>query len=180
VGEGNAPGGTRTFRWSTSTGVVNLGGLPTSSSAGARAVSGDGRVVVGYSDSFKSLRATVWTPESGLIDLRQQIIEFGFPMTGWTLVSAQGISVDGRTIVGTGSAAAGQRAWIARLPVLPCTANCDSSTTAPVLSAGDMQCFLNRYTSGDSYANCDGSTTPPVLNVLDFQCFLQKFQGGCP
>src|SRR5207244_2775297 len=25
------------------------------------------------------------------------------------------------------------------------------------------------------YANCDGSTTPPILNVLDFSCFLNKF-----
>ena len=29
------------------------------------------------------------------------------------------------------------------------------------------------------YANCDGSTTPPVLNVLDFTCFLNKFAAGC-
>ncbi len=29
------------------------------------------------------------------------------------------------------------------------------------------------------YANCDGSTTPPVLNVLDFTCFLNRFAAGC-
>ena len=29
------------------------------------------------------------------------------------------------------------------------------------------------------YANCDNSTTPPVLNVLDFSCFLNKFAAGC-
>ena len=29
------------------------------------------------------------------------------------------------------------------------------------------------------YANCDGSTTSPVLNVADFSCFLTKFAGGC-
>ena len=28
-------------------------------------------------------------------------------------------------------------------------------------------------------ANCDQSTTPPVLNVLDFSCFLNKFAAGC-
>ncbi len=30
------------------------------------------------------------------------------------------------------------------------------------------------------YANCDGSTTSPVLNVLDFACFINKFAAGCP
>ena len=32
----------------------------------------------------------------------------------------------------------------------------------------------------DCYANCDESTTPPVLNVADFTCFLQKYAAGCP
>lgn len=27
-----------------------------------------------------------------------------------------------------------------------------------------------------AYANCDGSTTAPILNPLDFQCFLQRYQ----
>jgi len=30
------------------------------------------------------------------------------------------------------------------------------------------------------YANCDGSTSAPVLNVADFTCFLQKYAAGCP
>lgn len=29
-------------------------------------------------------------------------------------------------------------------------------------------------------ANCDGSTTPPILNVQDFICFQTKFAQGCP
>jgi hypothetical protein len=29
------------------------------------------------------------------------------------------------------------------------------------------------------YANCDKSTTPPVINVADFSCFLQRFAAGC-
>jgi sugar lactone lactonase YvrE len=60
-----------------------------------------------------------------------------------------------------------------------CYANCDQSTTAPVLNVLDFSCFLNRFAAGDTYANCDNSTTPPVLNVLDFSCFLNKFAAGC-
>ena len=30
------------------------------------------------------------------------------------------------------------------------------------------------------YANCDNSTTPPILNVNDFICFQAAFAAGCP
>ncbi len=61
-----------------------------------------------------------------------------------------------------------------------CYANCDQSTTTPVLNVLDFACFVNRFVAQDPYANCDGSTTPPVLNVTDFACFLNKFAAGCP
>ena len=61
-----------------------------------------------------------------------------------------------------------------------CYANCDYSSSAPILNAGDFQCFLNKYAAGDAYANCDGSTASPALTVNDFQCFLNRFAAGCP
>ncbi len=61
-----------------------------------------------------------------------------------------------------------------------CYANCDGSTTAPLLTANDFQCFLNKYAAGDAYANCDQSTATPLLTANDFQCFLNKFAVGCP
>ncbi len=64
-------------------------------------------------------------------------------------------------------------------PALPCYANCDESTAAPILNVNDFQCFLNAYAVGTSYANCDNSTSEPVLNVNDFQCFLNAFAVGC-
>jgi hypothetical protein len=66
------------------------------------------------------------------------------------------------------------------VPGVACYANCDSSTTIPVLNVQDFTCFLTRYASGDPYANCDGSTTVPVLNVQDFTCFLTRYATGCP
>lgn len=60
-----------------------------------------------------------------------------------------------------------------------CYANCDASTTTPILNVVDFSCFLNLFASGDPYANCDQSTTPPTLNVLDFSCFLNRFAAGC-
>jgi hypothetical protein len=61
-----------------------------------------------------------------------------------------------------------------------CYPNCDGSLVPPVLNVLDFNCFLNRFSAGESYANCDGSSTPPVLNVLDFNCFLNAFSAGCP
>jgi hypothetical protein len=61
-----------------------------------------------------------------------------------------------------------------------CYANCDGSTTTPVLNIADLVCFQGRFASGDAYANCDGSTAPPVLNVNDYVCFLERFAAGCP
>jgi hypothetical protein len=60
-----------------------------------------------------------------------------------------------------------------------CYANCDLSTSAPVLNVADFACFLNKFAAADPYANCDGSTVAPTLNVADFACFLNKFAAGC-
>ena len=62
----------------------------------------------------------------------------------------------------------------------PCYANCDASTTPPILNANDFSCFLNAFATGQPYANCDESTTAPVLNANDFSCFLNAFAVGCP
>jgi hypothetical protein len=71
----------------------------------------------------------------------------------------------------------------------PCYANCDGSTTAPILNVEDFTCFINEFAAASQlphqqqlthYANCDQSTTAPVLNVEDFTCFINKFAQGCP
>jgi hypothetical protein len=61
-----------------------------------------------------------------------------------------------------------------------CYANCDGSTTQPILTVNDFVCFQARFAAGDSYANCDGSTTEPILTVNDFICFQGQFAAGCP
>jgi subtilisin-like proprotein convertase family protein len=71
----------------------------------------------------------------------------------------------------------------------PCYANCDGSTTPPILNVEDFTCFINKFAEAQAlppaqqlthYANCDQSTTSPVLNVEDFTCFINKFAQGCP
>jgi hypothetical protein len=68
---------------------------------------------------------------------------------------------------------------------LGCYANCDNSTTPPILNANDFQCFLNAFAGSlqpgmfPGYANCDNSTAAPILNANDFQCFLNAYAAGC-
>jgi hypothetical protein len=71
----------------------------------------------------------------------------------------------------------------------PCYANCDGSTTPPILNVEDFVCFVSEFAAAlllppqqqlTHYANCDESTTTPVLNVEDFICFVSKFATGCP
>jgi hypothetical protein len=71
----------------------------------------------------------------------------------------------------------------------PCYANCDHSSSEPILNVEDFLCFIAEFAAAsalshpqqiDHYANCDGSTTAPVLNVEDFLCFITEFAAGCP
>ncbi|MFN0131755.1 MAG: agmatine deiminase family protein [Phycisphaerales bacterium] len=61
-----------------------------------------------------------------------------------------------------------------------CYANCDGSSSVPILNVNDFICFNNLFAAGDTRANCDGSTSAPTLNVNDFTCFLNAFAAGCP
>jgi hypothetical protein len=80
--------------------------------------------------------------------------------------------------------------WVCDAPQPPtCYANCDNSTTEPILNVEDFVCFINQFAQGiqltdpqqqiTHYANCDNSTTEPVLNVEDFICFINEFAQGC-
>jgi hypothetical protein len=91
----------------------------------------------------------------------------------------QAISTSGSAATsGLPASAPVTRLWFSWNPT--CYANCDESTTAPVLNVADFTCFLQRFAAGESYANCDSSTAAPILNVGDFTCFLQRFAQGCP
>ena len=49
-----------------------------------------------------------------------------------------------------------------------------------ILADTKVSFFLPWINGIACYANCDGSTTAPVLNVLDFNCFVNRFTAGCP
>jgi len=84
--------------------------------AEALAVSGDGKVVVGYEDFEQTPAAMRWS-EGRSDKLADLLGQAGVAVDGWTLNAARGASEDGRVIVGNGVNPAGkQEGWIAVLP----------------------------------------------------------------
>ncbi len=182
VGRSISVPGMQAFRW-TSAGMVGIGDLDGGAfDSEALAVSADGSVVVGRGTSEAGSEAFIWDAASGMRSLASVLTADGAAnLSGWVLSAATGVSADGRTIVGWGTNPTGDvEAWIAHIPApAACYANCDNSTTSPVLNALDFACFLNSFSAGESAANCDGSTVDPVLNILDFVCFMNQYVSGC-
>jgi len=56
----------------------------------------------------------------------------------------------------------------------------NNTITAGTFGRGAWRANLRPAAPPVCYANCDGSTTPPVLNVSDFICFQSQFAAGCP
>ena len=91
------------FRWTASTGMVNLGSLGGGLSR-ATATSRDGSVVVGTSlttTSSGSAHAFIWTARCGMLDLQTALKGAKIP-SGWILQTATDVSEDGTVITGWG------------------------------------------------------------------------------
>jgi hypothetical protein len=178
---GYAAGDGRGLRWCGDT------ALPMGDIWLVRSVSADGWVAGGQGSPLTV--PMIWDPVHGARGLIPVLQALGAnPPTEYYQFNVFAISPDGTAIVGSVALEefSPPQAFLARIPSF-CYANCDGSTSAPVLNVLDFGCFLNRFTAGTAgnaadaiYANCDNSSAAPMLNVLDFNCFLNKFTAGCP
>ena len=121
VGESESPFGTEAFRWREGV-MTGLGGLSPGHDflSSARGVSGDGRVVVGWSQrDDESIGAFVWDAAHGMRWLDDIVTRAcRAPLGRFVLQEATAVSADGTTIVGNGRNARGKNeAWRVRLPV---------------------------------------------------------------
>lgn len=138
----------RAFRWTEASGMIELGVLSGANDSRALGVSASGQTIVGQSGD----RAFIWTPARGMRDLGEVLGSRGADVRGWTLLTAVGISSDGRTIVGNGISPAKKReAWVATLP--PCRADTDGSGA---LTAADLVAFSNLWIAQDPRADFNG------------------------
>ncbi len=115
------------FRWTSDGGMVGLGKLPGGSQSEASGVSGDGSIVVGVSTEFitnpsiPNFNAFYWTADSSMQALWDVLLSYGVDPAadGWTsLLSADGISADGTTIVGVGERNGNGEAFVAVIPTI--------------------------------------------------------------
>ena len=91
------------FIWTESGGLQDLGFLAGGNTSLASSVSGDGSLVVGSSNSSEGFKAFIWDAENGMQDLNIYLAGKGIDLAGWTLRSAEDISLDGITVVGYGT-----------------------------------------------------------------------------
>jgi len=108
------------FRWTEGGGMHGLGDLPGGglyTYSGARAVSADGSIVVGYGDSDVGWEAVVWDATHGMRTVQEVLDLWGVDIGSWQLEKATGVSADGTVVVGYGTNPEGnEEAWRAVIP----------------------------------------------------------------
>lgn len=118
VGVGNSDFGNEAMRWSVETGAIGMSdfaGGPYSSQANA--VSRDGTTIVGWGTDAIGRQAFIWNKTDGIEYLDRILRNAGVALKGFRIESANGISRDGKTIVGHCVNPKGEtEAFIATLP----------------------------------------------------------------
>jgi hypothetical protein len=156
--------------------------LPIADTVGAY----DNFVAVSLNDAGKvAFRATLDDFSAGIFTgsdpLAHRVIRTGDSLDGSTVEGLaffrEGLAANDN-IAFTAYLADGRAVVMLAMPVV-CYANCDGSTSSPVLTANDFVCFVNRFAAGEAYANCDGSTSSPALTANDFVCFVNAYAAGC-
>src|SRR5690606_5864766 len=141
-------------------------------SGSATHMSGDGGVILGWSDSAHAQEAFLWTPARGIESLAEFVAALGEPaLLDPRPGQGGGISADGRVLGAWGYR--GNEGWVIIMPNwFPCLADCDGSGSLDVF---DFLCFQDLFATGSPGADCDSSGS---LDVFDFLCFQDEFAAG--
>lgn len=171
----------RAARMTPEGGLVQLPFLPGREHMKANGVSADGRIVVGYHRTalppFAGDQAFIWDAHHGTRNLSAVASEqLGVPLH--FLGAANGISPDGRTIVGYN--------FILRLRA-PCAADVDDGTGSGgrdgAVTGDDLSAFLRWFEAGSRLVDLDDGTGRGVpdamVDVSDLLYFLGGFATGC-
>jgi hypothetical protein len=141
------------------------------------ACSGDGTAAVGTGfDDSGNYAPFYWSTTLGMRGLHAVLEEeFGVDLTGWTLLEANGISADGRKIVGGGLRAGNREGFVVTLDEPgECRPDC---TGDGVLNINDFLCFQGAWRGRTAYGDFNGDG---VWNINDFLAFQTEFKRGCP
>jgi subtilisin-like proprotein convertase family protein len=98
----------------------------------------------------------------------------GGPSHGWTTIASGSTNVFGGVLANWNTSTLPRCAYVLRLIASDqASVNCGTTSNSTE--------YLTAVNIG-AYANCDSSSTAPILNVADFACFLNSYAagGGCP
>ncbi len=115
-------GGPNAWRWSETDGFLALPALPDGRMpASARSMSADGAVLAGTITNTtipgRPDTAWYWTAANGTQYVTDVLTGYGIDLMGWTVTSVDGMSADGRTLIGTGlNPLGGTESWYATIP----------------------------------------------------------------
>jgi probable HAF family extracellular repeat protein len=150
VGQGNSSDGPEAFRWTSGGGMVGLGDLPHGVFWSiAYATNSDGSIVVGSASTAVGTEAFIWDSGTGMRNLREVLVnDFDYPLTGWSLTAATGVSADGLVIVGYGINPQGKvEAWVAYMsPFVDGDFNLDG-----MVNGGDLALFTAALLFGSNF-----------------------------
>jgi len=182
VGQASTAQGLVAFRHNAAYGMQVVGDLPGGAvNAQARAVSGSGNVVVGYATTDTSGNdgeAFIWDYR-GMRSLRQTLVDAGVNMTGWRLLWANGLSLDGTVIVGYGLNPLGQlQAFRAVLPFCGPDFNVDSTLNQEDLS-GFITCFIGSVEGFEPCAAADYNADT-FVDQEDLSAYLTEYFSDAP
>jgi probable HAF family extracellular repeat protein len=172
VGRGfsSAYGTPEAFRWTAATGLVGLGHLACDTYSIAHAVSGDGLVIVGDSDTSSGDCAFIWDAQNGIRNLHQVLVtDYGLNLTGWQLYGARGVSSDGKIIVGYGINPSGKtEGWIANLAPPSLTVRREGSNSVLSWPTNVPGFTLQSATNLTPLVNWIDSTNAPTIVGAEF------------
>ncbi len=142
--------GNQAFRWVVGTGMTGLGALTPSSTSYGQAISADGNIITGQNIDGSVYTAFRWTPSDGMESLVDILSAHDIDITGWTLNDARGISADGRLIVGTGTFAGHDTAYLMTTDGLISPEELAASLAASGASAEQARGIVSQFT-GDLF-----------------------------
>jgi probable HAF family extracellular repeat protein len=185
VGDNHPDNNDSGWLWSADTGFIQTGTLSGWMFQGhPMDVSEDGKVVVGWSGYFMDQFAMIWTEDTGIVDLKQYLIDNGATIPGsvTSIALATSVSDDGTIITGhAGDLMFGYTGFIATIPPIEPKALEASEKTLSAREGGTVDFTLdagvdnanrNYALLGSMTGTTPGTTLPGGLNLpLNWDAF---------
>jgi probable HAF family extracellular repeat protein len=156
---------THAFRWTSSTGMVDLGTLAGGFSSSALGVSSNGAVVVGRADKANADRAFRWTKTTGMQTVEDWLRNSGIPIANDITRAATATNNDGSVVVGV---LANNHAFIARVAGA-------AGAAGGLVTLAEVQESLNAATVGGGMALTAANT---VINGAHSRPLARRVQSG--